>query len=335
VVQGSRRWLHLGFFNFQTSELMKIGLILALAKYFHDIPELPSRGFTLRDLLRPATPLYAAGATGALILFWEKVPGPLHWRFVLLGVCLVWATGTVLYALRSGNTSLHALLSPVILVVLPAILIFRQPDLGTALVLFAIAASMILFMKVRWLSLLIAGVLLTALAVASWFFLLKGYQKERLLSFVSPASDTMGSGYHAHQSMIAVGSGLVSGKGYGESTQTLFKFLPEQHTDFVFSVWAEEWGFVGCTVVLLLFIFLLLQLVDIASGARDRFGTLLVVGVAGMIFWQAFVNIGMVTGLLPVVGITLPLWSYGGSSMLTSMLGIGLVLSVSLRRSAY
>jgi rod shape determining protein RodA len=336
-IKGGRRWLHLVIFNFQPSEMMKIAVILALAKWFNEEPELPRRGFTLPDLLNPVTPLYAVGAAGALILFWEKpwlaVLG--SWRFALLGACLVWVAAAVLYALHSGHTRLHDLLSPVILVVLPAILIFRQPDLGTALVLFAIAASMILFMKVRWLSLLIAGVLLTALAVASWFFLLKGYQKERLLSFVSPASDTMGSGYHAHQSMIAVGSGLVSGKGYGESTQTLFKFLPEQHTDFVFSVWAEERGFVGCLVVVALFLALLVQVINLASSARDRFGVLVGVGMAGLIFWQAFINIGMVIGALPVVGITLPLWSYGGSSVLAVMMGVGLVVSVSVRRFAY
>jgi rod shape determining protein RodA len=147
-------------------------------------------------------------------------------------------------------------------------------------------------------------------------------------------ADLLGKGYHARQSMIAVGSGQASGKGYGESTQTQFKFLPEQHTDFVFPVWAEEWGFAGSELTVGLFSFWLVLILNAAAGARDRFGALIGVGIAGMIFWQVFINIGMVTGILPVVGITLPLWSYGGSSVLTFMIGVGLLLSIWYRRQA-
>jgi cell division protein FtsW (lipid II flippase) len=336
VVSGSRRWFHLGPFNLQPSELAKIGLMFALARYFSEESELPERGYSLWRLIKPATPLYPVGALGALILFWEKEALAEFggWRFVLMGAGLIWAALSVLWTLRSGRTRVHDLLSPVILILAPAILVMRQPDLGTALALCAIGGTMILFMKVRPWSLFIALVGLVASSIAAWFLVLQPYQKSRILSFLAPGEDSLGSGYHALQSLIAVGSGQWSGKGYGQSTQTQFHFLPEQHTDFVFSVWAEEQGFVGCLLALGLFLALLVQLVNVASGARERFGTLVCVGLAGLFFWQAFINIGMVIGALPVVGITLPLWSYGGSSVLAVFLGAGVVLSVSLRRHA-
>ena len=220
-----------------------------------------------------------------------------------------------------------------ILVLLPAILIIRQPDLGTSLALSAIAGTMILFMKVRFRSLIIAMAVFVVAAIAAWFLLLEDYQKRRIDSFVAPSADTKGTGYHARQSIIAVGSGMMHGKGYKESTQTQFQFLPEQHTDFVFSVWAEEQGFIGCLLALALFLFLLVQITNVASASRDRFGMLVGVGMAGLVFWHMFINIGMVIGALPVVGITLPLWSYGGSSILAVMTGFGLLLSISLRRT--
>jgi cell division protein FtsW (lipid II flippase) len=412
VVLGARRWISFGFFNIQPAEIMKIALILALAKYFSDDPTPLEKGYTLRHLIKPAIPLYPIGAIGALILFWEKLQVievrsfniPLgHWRlmllvvcglwllfstwwflihgkkrvlrnlvwfaspiypimalsalgigwrwyeaievpnfrlelssfrFVLLGVCLIWTAASVLWILRSGKTSLHDQLSPIVLMVLPIILIVRQPDLGTAVVLFVIAGSLILFMKLRWQSILIATGVLIAAALAAWFLVLQPYQKDRIISFMESNTDSLGRGYHARQSMIAVGSGQATGKGYGESTQTQFKFLPEQNTDFVFPVWAEEWGFLGCVVVLGLFSFWLVLIVNVAAGARDRFGVLIAVGMAAMIFWQVVINIGMVSGILPVVGITLPLWSYGGSSILTIMIGIGLLLSICYRRQA-
>lgn len=334
VISGSQRWIHLGVFNFQPSEMAKIAVILCMAKYFSDEPALPSVGYRLRDLVKPATAPYPLGAIGALMLFWEKLEFMGGWRFVLLVVFLVWGAGSVLYALQTGRTSLHDMLSPVILVVLPAILILRQPDLGTTLMLFAIAGSMILFVKVRFLSLVIAGVVFAAAAVGSWQFL-EPYQKDRILAFISPGEDVKDSGYHSRQSMIAVGSGKTSGKGFGESTQTQFRFLPEQHTDFVFSVWAEEWGFTGCLVALGVFLFWLLQMINVASSARERFGVLVAVGITVMVFWHVAINIGMVIGMLPVVGITLPLWSYGGSSVLAMMASLGLLMSVSLRRHTF
>lgn len=334
VISGSQRWINLGFMNFQPSEMAKIAVILCMAKYFSDEPGMPAGGYRLRDLIKPTTVLYPVGAVGALMLFWEKLEFLGGWRFVLLVVFLVWGAGSVLYALRTGRTSLHDMLSPIILVILPAILILRQPDLGTTLMLFAIAGTMILFVKVRFLSLVIAGVVLVGAAVGSWQFL-EPYQKDRILAFISPGEDVKDSGYHSRQSMIAVGSGKTSGKGFGESTQTQFRFLPEQHTDFVFSVWAEEWGFTGCLVVLGVFLFWLAQMINVASDARERFGVLVAVGITAMIFWHVAINIGMVIGVLPVVGITLPLWSYGGSSVLAMMASLGLLMSVSLRRHTF
>ncbi len=336
VVSGSRRWIHLGFFNFQPSEMMKIGIVLVLAKYFSDEQDLPVGGYRLRDLIKPRTPLYAIGALGGLILFWEKdaLAALGMWRFVLLGLSMIWAVASSLFVVRSGRTSLHDLLSPVILVLLPVMLIIRQPDLGTSLALTAIAGTMILFMKVRFSSLLIASVVFIAVAIGAWYLLLEDYQKGRIEAFVAPGADTKGTGYHARQSIIAVGSGMMHGKGFRESTQTQFQFLPEQHTDFVFSVWAEEQGFLGCLLVLALFLFLLVQITNVASAAKNRFGMLVGVGMAGFVFWHMFINIGMVIGVLPVVGITLPLWSYGGSSILALMAGVGLLLSISMRRHA-
>ncbi|MBW1988430.1 MAG: FtsW/RodA/SpoVE family cell cycle protein, partial [Deltaproteobacteria bacterium] len=145
-------------------------------------------------------------------------------------------------------------------------------------------------------------------------------------------ADPLGSGYHIIQSKIAIGSGMVTGKGYMEGTQKALAFLPEQHTDFIFSVMAEEWGFLGGIFLLLLFALLLLMGLTIAWRSRDAFGTYLAVGVVAMLFWQTFINVGMVMGLLPVVGVTLPFVSYGGSSVLTIFLGIGLLLNVGMRR---
>ncbi len=297
----------------------------------------------LRNLVWLASPAYAIVVLGVLAIGWRwldaiEVPNIRleisSFRFVVLGVCLVWTAASVLWALRSGKATLHDQLSPIVLVVLPVILIMRQPDLGNALILFMIAGTMILFMKLRWRSLILAVGALIAIGLAAWFLALQPYQKDRIISFMESNADLLGKGYHARQSMIAVGSGQASGKGYGESTQTQFKFLPEQHTDFVFPVWAEEWGFAGSVLAVGLFSLWLVLILNVAAGARDHFGALIGVGMAGMIFWQVFINIGMVTGILPVVGITLPLWSYGGSSVLTFMIGVGLLLSIWYRRQA-
>ena len=333
TILGAKRWINLGFFNLQPSELAKIILIITLAKYFYEEQSWPPEGYTLRLLIKPLSVFYPLGGILALVLFWENLPlGDL--RFLLLVAGLLWAAGSLIFYISAGQNSLHDMLSPLILVFIPAILIMKQPDLGTSLILLATAGTMMLFVKVKSISLFMAAGLLVVIAIGSWNFL-QPYQKNRILSFTSKNEDTKNTGYHARQSLIAVGSGKITGKGYGESTQTQFRFLPEQHTDFVFSVWAEEWGFTGCLGALGLFFLWLAQIINAASHAKEKFGMLLGVGVAAMVFWHTIINIGMVIGLLPVVGITLPLWSYGGSSMLAFMIGVGLLMSVSSNRLVF
>jgi len=232
---------------------------------------------------------------------------------------------------RKGRLGLVGLAIPLGITALPAALILKQPDLGTALVVLSIGCTMILFARVRWRTI---AVLVGVAAIGATFAYphLKPYQKKRVETFLNPEGDALGAGYHAMQSKIAVGSGQAFGKGWGQGTQSYLSFLPEQHTDFIFSVWAEERGFLGCLVLLLLYFALVTISVDIAGNARDRFGHFLAVGVTAMLFWQTVVNIGMVTGILPVVGVTLPLMSYGGSSVLAIFCGVGLLANVGMRR---
>jgi rod shape determining protein RodA len=232
---------------------------------------------------------------------------------------------------RKDGYGLFGLALPIGITLLPAVLILKQPDLGTALIVVAVGATQILFAKVRWKTLaLLVGVGIGAAVLV--YPHLKPYQKKRVETFLNPKADVLGAGYHATQSMIAVGSGQGLGKGWGQGTQTNLSFLPEQHTDFIFSVWAEEHGFLGCLLLLGLYLALVTSAVDIAGNARDRFGNFLAVGISGMLFWHVAINIGMVVGLLPVVGVTLPLMSYGGSSVIVIFTGIGLLANVGMRR---
>ncbi|MBN1106836.1 MAG: rod shape-determining protein RodA, partial [Deltaproteobacteria bacterium] len=226
---------------------------------------------------------------------------------------------------------LRDLWAPFLLAGLPALLIVKQPDLGTALILLIVAFTVILFAGIRWKSLLILVLGCISSAPFLWFAL-KEYQQRRILTFLSPEMDPLGAGYHIHQSKIAIGSGLFWGKGFLKGTQTRLHFLPEQHTDFAFSVLAEEWGFAGAMIVLLLYLLLILWGLDIARNSRDRFGTFIALGVVAFLFWQLAINVGMTTGLLPVVGIPLVLISYGGSSVLCFMAAMGLLMNISMRR---
>jgi rod shape determining protein RodA len=224
------------------------------------------------------------------------------------------------------------LILPFILVLIPFGLVVEQPDLGTASMIAAISGSMILFVKVRK-SILLTCVLAAAIALPlAWNFGLREYQKNRIYTFISPDNDPRGTGYNSIQSRIAVGSGKILGKGFRQGTQSQLEFLPERHTDFIYSVLSEEHGFVGSMITVIFFMLLFMFCIRIASFARDKFGALLVVGVSCYVFWHMFVNIGMVIGLLPIVGVPLPLLSYGGSSMLTTMCGLGLISSVAYRR---
>lgn len=228
--------------------------------------------------------------------------------------------------------TLKELAVPILLTLIPFLLILKQPDLGTGLMLGFIFVSMTLFVKLKWQTLnILIGVCVSLIPIA-WKFILKPYQRQRIETFLNPEADPLKSGYHIMQSKIAVGSGLLSGKGYLEGTQGHLDFLPERHTDFAFSIWAEEFGFIGSVIFLSIYFFLILWGLNSAVSSRDKFGTLLSIGVVSLIFWEAFINLAMVMGLLPVVGMPLPLFSYGGSSLITTMAGIGILISVRMRR---
>ncbi len=273
VVGGSRRWFDLGPFHLQPSELMKVLLVIAMAKYINDSPALQGR--TLRHLL---IPLALAGA--------------------------------------------------------PILLIAVQPDFSTALIVGLIFVTVMLTARLKLKT--FAGIVaLAALAAAPlWEYGLRDYQKNRVLAFINPTLNPA-SAWQPRQAMNAVGSGRFIGKGFLQGTQIRLRALPALWTDFPFAVWAEEWGFLGCLVVLAAYGLLIYWMLKIASEARDRFGTSLCIGCAAMLFWQAALNIGMVAGLLPVMGVTLPLISYGGSSVMAVMIALGLVMNVSVRRYAY
>ncbi len=270
-IANTQRWIRIGSFNLQPSELAKFAIVLTLAAYYANCDT--QRGLGLGQLLLP---------------------------LMLTGI--------------------------------PSLLILKQPDLGTALILIAIFGAMTLYVGLRFSSLVVLGSLSAGVVALAWKFYLKPYQRQRVESFLNPGSDPMQHSYQVEQSKIAVGSGQIFGKGYLEGTQGHLHFLPEKHTDFAFAVWAEEWGFAGCCILVALYCLLLLWSLNVALSARDRFGSLLAFGMIAMIFCQAFINMAMIMGLLPVVGIPLPLFSYGGSSLLTTLAGIGVLLNISLRR---
>ncbi len=226
---------------------------------------------------------------------------------------------------------LKDLLFPFLLLLLPMGLILKQPDLGTAIILLLIFISILIFVKVRWPSLLAIGLGGAAVLPICWSFL-KEYQKRRIITFFKPELDPLGAGYHIIQSKIAVGSGGIIGKGFMKGTQCRLGFLPEQQTDFIFSALGEEWGLIGSLLIVGLYFILILWGLRIAVQSRDRFGAIMSFGVIAMFFWHIFINIGMVLGMMPVVGIPLPLLSYGGSFLLSTMIGMGLLLNVSMRR---
>ena len=238
-------------------------------------------------------------------------------------------------ARRPEGYSLKDLAPAIGTLMVPAVLILLEPDLGSTLVVVFIFASLLFFERLQRRTWLVLSAATLVSIPLMWYFGLHDYQKERILSFLDPDRYKLGSGWHARQSVIAVGSGQFTGKGYLHSTQTWGRFLPETRTDFVLATYAEEHGFLGILVLLALYFFLIAWALRIASTARDRFGALVAVGVAALIFWQVLFNVGMVVGMLPVVGITLPLMSYGGSSLLTVLIGIGLLLSVSAHRHVY
>lgn len=233
---------------------------------------------------------------------------------------------------RAEGRSLGDLVVPAVLAGIPVALVMKQPDLGTALILLLVFATVCILAGIRWKSVLTLAGAAAVVVPMMWSYVLKDYQKQRIVSFLNPEANILGANWHAHHARIAIGSGQLVGQGFMRGTQNQFQFLPDQHSDFPFAVFAEDWGFLGCAVLVGLYAFLVLWAIRIGSLAKDRFGAVLAVGVGALIFWHAFFNLGMVTGILPVVGVTLPLFSYGGSSVLTVLMGIGLLMNVSMRR---
>lgn len=275
VVNGSRRWIPLpGGFNLQPAELMKVGIILCMAKYLSRNPP------------------------------------------------------------RNGPFGLKQLIVPTSLILAPMALIMKQPDLGSALAVGMIGGIMVLFVGVRLRIIVITLAIAASIAPLVWTKL-HGYQQRRILTLINPEADPRGSGYHITQSIIAVGSGELAGKGFMRGTQTQLEFLPEHHTDFIFSVLAEEWGFLGGLTVLSLYLVLIHRVLRVSVRSKDLFASLVAFGVASLFAVHAIVNIGMVIGVLPVVGIPLPLFSYGGSAVLTIMFALGTVLGISMRRLVF
>lgn len=234
----------------------------------------------------------------------------------------------------AGGYRLRDLWAPFLLVAPLILLTLVQPDLGTAIILSLIFLSILLMGGLCLRSFFYLAATGVTLMPIAWHFL-KPYQQKRILIFLNPDLDPLGAGYHVIQSKIAIGSGRLLGKGYLQGTQNQLDFLPAQHTDFIFSVFAEEWGLLGGLILLGLYFALIALSLRAVGRAKDRLGALLVFGVLAIFFWQVVINVAMVTGLLPVVGIPLPLLSYGGSSMVSMMIAVGLLMNVSMRRFTF
>ncbi len=239
------------------------------------------------------------------------------------------------YRIRQEGMGLKDLMVPIAITLVPFVITVVQPDLGTSLLYLAVVGTTLLFVKIKK-TVIVAALISMAVALpVAWKFGLKEYQRGRVLTFISPGRDPRGAGYNSIQSKIAVGSGQIFGKGFRKGTQSQLEFLPERHTDFIFSVLSEEHGFVGSITTIALFGVLFILGIKIAQNTKDPYACILVVGIMSIIFWHFFINIGMVMGLLPIVGVPLPLISYGGSSLLTTMASLGLISSISYNRSLF
>ncbi|MGQ3018253.1 rod shape-determining protein RodA [Phenylobacterium sp.] len=268
---GATRWLDLGFMSFQPSEVMKVGIVLALARFYHGI-----------------------SAEDARLSWW--------------------------------------LIIPALMIAAPVLLVAHQPDLGTAMLIALTGAAVVVLAGLSWKVIGAAVISFVAAVPIMVMFVLHEYQRKRVMTFLDPESDPSGSGYHILQSKIALGSGGFFGKGYGLGSQSQLNFLPEKHTDFIFATLAEEFGFLGCALVLALFAAVIFMALRTASLAHSHFGRLAAAGVTATFTLYVLINGAMVMGLAPVVGVPMPLLSYGGTVMLTVMIGWGLVQSVRVHR---
>ena len=255
---------------------------------------------------------------------------PSEFSKLIMIICLA----AVLEERMGRLNSVQNLLPIAIYIFIPFILVLKQPDLGTSLVFMAIFFGMIIACGIPWRFLTVISILGIAVLPVLWQFL-KDYQKMRIMVFIDPNVDPLGSGYHIIQSKIAIGSGMLFGKGLFEGTQSQLNFLPENHTDFIFAVVGEELGFVGAVVLLLLYLIVLWRGIMIAKDATDVFGRLLAVGITSMLAFHVLVNVGMTTGIMPVTGIPLPLMSYGISSLTTNILAIAILLNIHMHKQKF
>lgn len=273
IGMGAQRWINLGFIKLQPSELMKVAVVMALARYFHSLTQ-------------------------------EEIR---HWKRWIL---------------------------PILTIAAPMGLVLLQPDLGTTLMI-GMAGTSILWLAGLPVWLFLGGIAAMAAAIPlAWQFMLHDYQKQRILTFMNPEADPLGSGYHIMQSKIALGSGGIEGKGFMNGSQSRLNFLPEKQTDFIFTLWAEEWGLIGGLFILGLLAAIFLYGILISNSCHSTFSRLLAMGLTVNFSLYAFINIAMVMGLIPVVGAPLPLVSYGGTSMLATMGAFGLILSASIHRDS-
>ncbi|HSA58122.1 MAG TPA: rod shape-determining protein RodA [bacterium] len=297
-----------------------------------------------RILLRLAYPLYAVSVILlALVPFFGKeVAGNRNWlmigpftmqpsEFAKIAFIIVMARFLSDHPTTHGY-GVRGLLRPLALLLPPLLLILAGKDIGSSLFLILTFASLVMFAGVRAKVVLLCVAIGVVGAVGMYKKVLSGHQKARIEAFLHPDADPKGIGYHLLQSKIAVGSGQIIGKGYLKGMHNKLLYLPEKHTDFIFPVLAEEWGFVGSSVVLGLYLAILVFGIQLASKAKESFGVFLALGVTALFFWQVAINLGGVLGLMPLTGVTLPLLSYGGSSLVTILIGISLLLNISMRR---
>ena len=270
---GAQRWINLGFFNLQPSELIKFSIVLVLARYFHAEKKLN---------------------------LWDSIKN---------------------------------FISPLLIIIIPAYIILLQPDLGSSLILIISCLTILFIIGLSLWFFVLSGLAMCIIAPVAWIFLLYDYQKNRILTFLDPLRDPLGSGYHIIQSKIALGSGGLFGKGYLQGTQSHLNFLPEMQTDFIFTLLAEEFGIMGTLVLLSLFIIIIFYSMIIGTICKSRFACFISIGVSINIFYYVFINTAMVSGIIPVVGVPLPLVSYGGTSMICVMFGMGLVSNAYLNRN--
>ncbi|HNU74682.1 MAG: Rod shape-determining protein RodA [Deltaproteobacteria bacterium ADurb.BinA179] len=296
-----------------------------------------------RVLLRSAWPLYILMVSGLILvlIIGREISGARRWLSLgPLGIqpselakviVIIWLAYWGEQKKHIQGYGIRELVTPALFIFIPVGLILIEPDLGTAGIVALISCTLLLLLGIKR-STFISLLVLALSGMPFVWYSLKDYQRLRIISFLDPSRDPLGSGYHAMQSKIAVGSGGLLGKGFLEGTQTQLRFLPEHHTDFIFSVVAEEWGFAGSALLLLLYVTLVTKIMQIGFKAKDRFGTMICFGIAAYFTLHLFINIAMAIGIFPVVGVPLPFISYGGSFMLINWICIGLVLNISWRR---